>query len=75
MFFSDLNVFPDSVLVETYHGEPLTFKTESSCSTYIKKNLKELKQFGLAVYPEASAVKSISCVNKMEGTNANLYIF
>ena len=75
MFFSNPNVFPDGVLVETYRGEPLTFKTELSCYAYIDQNSEKLKRFGLAVYPEASAVKSISCVNEMEKTNANLYIF
>jgi|TARA_R110000824_G_scaffold156415_5_gene329572 hypothetical protein len=64
MMFPDYGVYPDSVAVSHFEGKPLVFNNEDKCEEWIWNDLENLKEYGLAVYPEAVAVKSISCVHK-----------
>ena len=64
MMFPEMHVYPDSVAVSHFEGKPLVFTDEDKCAEWVWNDLENLKEYGLAVYPDAVAVKSIMCVHK-----------
>ena len=62
MFMPEFGMYPDSVKVSSHEGNPLRFATLDSCEEYVNKHWKGLEEFGMHVYPEASAVKKILCI-------------
>ena len=55
----------DAVAVETLNGEPLVFQSVDECMYYVHDNVDQLKAFGHKIYPNATAVKSINCVENL----------
>jgi hypothetical protein len=67
MFFAEgPAVYPDSVAIDSRYGEPLRFATMEACFDHVDEHLEALKDYAKTVYPNAVAVKTISCVTKSE---------
>ena len=54
----------DSVEIDSLHNRPLFFETQEECYKHVDDNLLALKAFGRAVFPTATAVKAIYCIEK-----------
>jgi hypothetical protein len=69
MMFPEYGVYPDSVAIREYEGKPLVFTSADKCEEWIWNDLENLKEYGKTVYPDAVAVKQITCVYKEDESN------
>ena len=56
--------YNDAVEIKTYMDKPLQFTSLEKCFEWVGNDLENIKAFGHAYYPTATAVREIICIEK-----------